>query len=333
MTCFDSYIGLAGLGGSYTLYLDQCGITEDMLSSAFYTPYADTDLPTLVTNKLNEATNMVAKQIKMANSGRIKTLEYLVEDSIGHPSRTKTTVSAKTGYWAGAKIELVKDNDYKSIVIDTISLLVDTTGNVDVKIYDLIEGRLLNTVTVAAVSGQTVYKDVNLSFSSRKRNVALAIVYDSEFSSTQTTALDAACGSCGGTNKRQNKYAYVQGIKIADANISAPVISSILGEADTAGLGVEYAVKCNFEQWVCSNRDMFALACLYYTAYHLANYCMQSINFNSYTLDMRETVEKIMQMNLDSYNNEFNSLINNIQLPSNSDCFICNPVSTHPITL
>lgn len=332
MDCFSSLIGMKGIcdNNTATYYLDQCGITEEILVKSNYT---HDDPNQLLLNKISEATTMVARQVKNASISKMTMNSNLANDRIGHPERTLTTVAAKTGYDAGAYLEIARDIDYVSVNIDSISLFVNTTGNVDVEIYDLTEGRLVQTVTVAALSGEMVYKDVNATFRAQKRNLALAFLYDSSFSSNKTTptANRQGCGSCNTRALRQNRYSLVSGAKFADGE--AKTLSNIIYEDDTAGVSVTYTIDCDYDQWICKSRELLLLACLYYTAYHIAEYALRSDRLNSVELDYRPILEHIRDTNLDNYNTEFNSLLGGMKIPANSDCFVCKRQSTNPITL
>lgn len=332
MTCFDNYIGLKGLcdGNDAVLYLEQCGITKEILKKANYT---HDDIKTLLLDKINEATRVVSNQVRTAkNKMFLNPSGNLRNDSIGHPARTRASVNAKTGHWAGAKLELNRDSDYLKVNIDSISLFLTTTGNVSVRIYNLITGELLDTVTCASVAGELTYTDVNKTYRSEKSNLALAFVYDSEDASYRTTALpNQTCGGCSSKNLRQNKYVYASGVKYEDG--ADFLIANTKYEADTAGLKVNYTLDCDYDQWICRNRQLLLMSCLYYTAYHIAEYALMSPNFNSVTIDQRNTVEQIKEMNFSNFTNEFSAVLDSMVIPNNSDCFVCQRKSKSAITL
>lgn len=332
MDCFNTIIGLRGLldgNTSVTHYLDQCSITKDLVTKANYTHDQVSDL---LTDKINEATNVVAAQVKVVKAPYLKTLDSFATNAIGHPIRNMTSVSTKTGYDAGASLELTSDTDFIQVNIDTIGLFAANTGNVTVSIYSLTEGRLLDTVTVAATAGQISTVSVNKTYRARQNNLALAFLYDSSFASYQCTAMpDQDCRSCAAKKLRQSRYSYVAGVKFADGD--AKNLTNAVYESDTAGIIVNYSLKCDYEQWICRNRALLTLACLYYTAYHIAEYCLISPKFNSATLDQRNMVMQIRDFNLNRYNEEFNGVMAGMVLPDNSDCFLCRKQSTNVITL
>jgi hypothetical protein len=331
MDCFDDIIGVRGLldGATVTHYLDQCGITKDLVTKANFTHDTAAEL---LADKLNEATEVVAAQVKSVKAQYLKTLDSVSNGTIGHPDRIYRTISAKTGYDAGALLELTSDTDYIQVSIDNVGLFVNTTGDVDIKVYNLTEQKLLDTITVAAVSGTLVNVSVNKIYRAQQKNMALAFVYDSEFSSQKTTSMpNQDCGSCAQKLLRANRYVKVAGVKYADGDEKN--ISTTVYDSDTAGLVVNYSVRCDYDQWICRNRQLLLLSCLYYAAYHIAEYALISTKFNSVSLDYRATVERIRDNSLDHYNNEFSAIMNGIVLPENSECFLCKKQASNKITL
>lgn len=331
MTCFENLIGLRGLygGNDVSFYLDQCGITSDLLGNINYT---HDELEALLLDLMDEASRFVATQVKTLSYDKFSNIGTLQADRIGHPARNLTSVAAKTGYDAGAVLELYRDVDYVKISIDSISLFVNTTGNVNVLIYDLTEGRLLDTITVAAVSGQMVYKDVNKTYTAQKRNLALGFLYDSSFTSNKTTALpNQTCSGCSKKSITQGRYVTVAGAKFADGD--AKTLENVTYESDTAGVSVTYTVQCDYEQWICKNREVLLLPVLYYTAQHIGEYGLRSSRINEDTTDLRDILGKIRDMAESKYNAEISGAINAMVPPKHSDCFKCKQTSRHRTTL
>lgn len=330
MNCFNDYIGLRGVcdGNSVSVYLEQCGITADMLNKFNYT---HDDVKSLLLDQLDQSSDFVSRQIKMLQAGEVLAADVLVNARVGHPERNRAVVAAKTGFDAGLLVELEKDTDYVQINVDSISLFLDFTGSVDVLVYDLTEARLVDTISCSATAGQMTYTDVNKVYRAQARNMALAFLYDSTTSSYKTTALaNQKCGSCSSKKLKQSHYTSVSGVKFADGDDKT--ISNTKYESDTAGLSVTYTVRCDYNQWICKNQSVLLTSVLYYTAYNIARYGLNSPRLNSETLDMRTTLEAIRDNAESNYNNEINSVVGVMTIPQN-DCFKCNQKSRSITTL
>lgn len=332
MDCFDNLIGVRGIcdGNTVSMYLDQCGITSELLADINYT---HDDLEALLLTLLGEASGVVASQVKTMKSGSLRIGDTMASNRVGYPYRTRSSVAAKTGYDAGVKIELTRDTDYVKINIDSISLFLDTTGSVNVLVYDLTEGRLLDTIACTATAGQMVYTDVNKTYRAQKRNLALGFLYDSSSASYKTTALENHdCSGCARKDIRQNTYVSVSGVKFADG--ASKTMDNVKYESDTAGLSVTYTVQCDHEQWLCKGmRQVLLLPVLYYTAYHIAEYGLRSNRLNESTLDLRPVLERIRDNSLMNYNTQIESAMSAMVIPRNNNCFVCRQTSVHRTTL
>lgn len=331
MNCFDNLIGLKGIcdGNSVAFYLEQYGITSQMLKDINYT---HDDLKTLLTDKLDEASLFVSKQVKSLKAGEMQGEDTLASDRVGYLAKTRTSVAAKTGYDAGVMINMENESSYVRLNIDSISIFATQTGDVSVLIYDLTEGRLLDTVTVAAVAGQQGFVDIDKSYRAQQREMAIGILYDSSFASYKTTPLknNSGCGSCQKGGRYQSIYATVSAIKIADG--ADKLYDNVKYESDTAGLSVTYTVQCDYEQWICKNKQVLLSSVFYYTAYHIAEYGLNSPRLNSQTTDMREVLKKIRDNAFSAYNSEIQAALGKMVIPQN-DCFKCRQKSRNVTTL
>jgi hypothetical protein len=331
MNCFDNIIGCRGIvdENDVTFFIDQCGITSDLLAKTNYTNLSVKDL---FTQKMGEATDMLARQIIGAKQTKILAADSLVQKRIGYPARSRSAMNAKTGKDVGIKIELLSDASYVKINIDSISLFSQNTGNVTVVIYDLTTGQTLDTLTLSSVSGEISTLSVNKSYSAPSRNMALGIMYDSNFAYYKTTTLENQnCRDCGPSTWKHSQYTRVGGIECTTGDTK--ILASMNGSNDTGGLSVFYSVQCDYQEWICKNRSVLSLPALYATAKHISEYMLVSPRLNSKTTDEYKVLESINEQATENFNREFDAVMNNIVTPANHDCFSCRKQAKNRITL
>lgn len=331
MDCFNDLIGVRGMldnSSTSVLYLDDVGITKDLLDDIIYTPGSAKDL---VNQKLDFATTNIATKIKAMKSNKLKTRTLLESERVGYLKRTRGSVAAKTGFDGGVMIETRSDRDYIKINIDGVSLFSQTTGDVTVTIYDLQTGKTLKVVTVSAVAGEVSYQDVDLEVKADKRQLSIGVLYESTFAVYDTTVLDGVCSTCGGYSKQVGRFVYAQGIKVATG--SEKLIANKVSTADTSGISVSYTVQCDYDQWICRSKAFFQLATLYATGLELMEYGLRSPRNNPSTNQHRETMEQIRDFCEERFNANLESSISNLVVPSNDYCFECRQKSRHRTTL
>lgn len=310
------------------LYLDDIGITKAIVEAINHTHGSSQDL---IESKLDFATTVLSRKVLASKQRQLAANGLLESERVGYKTRSITSESAKTGYNAGVMIETRNDRDFTKIYVSGISLFAQSTGNVSVGIYDMRTGLLLDTVVIAAVAGQQVYKDVDKTYRSDKQALSLGFVYDSTFASYRATVRDNDCSTCGGLRKNVGRYVYAQGIKIPTA--SSVVIDNITSVADTSGLSITYQVQCDYDQWICRGKNYLLLSALYATGYELAMYGLNSPRNNSRTIDYRERLTQIKDFCEAKMNEELNTALNAMIVPDDNHCFYCRRASRHATTL
>ena len=310
------------------MYLDDVGINRKLLERINNT---HDDLQQLVKDKLEFASNQVSRKIIQSKIRELRTLDVIEHSRVGYLSRTRQSVSAKTGYWAGAMIETRQDREYVKIAVSGINLFTQTTGDVDVRIYDLNTGVLLDTITVSCIAGQNSYKDVDKVYTSDKRTLSLGFVYESTFASYKTTTLEGGCLSCGGYRKQIGALTYAQGVKISSG--SDFLVSNVTSVGETSGLSVTYSLMCDYEKWVCGNRNALQLAVLYATAHEIALHGLRSDLNNPATMEERDTLAEIRDWTAERMNEEINGALDGMPIPHNEYCFRCHQKTRHVTTL
>lgn len=327
MACFDDYITVEGNcsdgtpGSGYTL--KDIGITLTELNQIVTRDFKNGK--TLGEEKIEFAIKYIANDIFNHFAGKFRSSSILDNQRIGYPQSNLQTVAAIAATSKGIEIEMCNNDSFVDIYISEVSLFLNYTGNVSVKIYDLHQNKLLDTITVAAVANQISTSFVNKTYTSDRRDLNLAIIYDaSTIDSFKTDLKNGGCSDCagGGSASWVSPYFKARGIKIANA--SDKIKSNLVGMAETGGLAIQYNINCNYNAWLCSIRNMIALPILYKSGEALMEFALHnSDRLNSKTILDLDNVEARWKLYQEKYISTLQNILKNIKLPSDSRCFDC----------
>jgi hypothetical protein len=155
MACFDNLISIRELCDvitPQTYYLNQIGINAKEITDLVTSDYAG--IQGFIDEKAAFAVRQVQADIYNHLSPVFKASSILAGSRIGHEADAKTLVT-QSGM-VGVEVKLYNPASFVDFVVSDVSLFTDYTGDIDVLVYDLKQGLLLDTVTVAAVVGQIV---------------------------------------------------------------------------------------------------------------------------------------------------------------------------------
>lgn len=326
MGCLDNIVSIRNSCTAVTsnsgLYLDQIDVTLREVNE-----YVTRDFPNgsaLVEDKISFASREVAATINAHFAGRYRATSVIDSKRIGFNLDNKETVAA-SAVMKGQHIEICRNDSYVELHLSQLELFVNFTGDVDVNVYDLIQGKLIDTVTVAAVAGEVVSVDVNKTYKAKRKNMDLFIGYDAtNIASYKTEILAGTCRSCGsGSLTSLNSYLRARGASISIAG--SKINSNIVGESFTGGLSLVYSVACDHESWLCSVQNVIALPVMYLTAANLMRFALDySDQFNTTTHIDRPQLERRHNYYLQKYNETLGQALSNMRVPSDSLCFECN---------
>jgi len=326
MSCFTDYITVNGTCSDATSQSDyslkDIGITVSELNDIVTKDFKNGK--DLGEQKIAFAIKQVTNSVYNHFAGKFRSRSILDGQRIGYPQPNMQSVAAIADHSKGVEIEMCNNNSFVDIYISEISLFVNFSGNVDVKIYDLHQNKLLDTITVAAVAGEISRAFVNKSYSSERRDLNLAIIYDSTGKASFKTEMKlGGCSDCStGAPTWISPYFKARGVKIANADTK--IKSNLRGVADTGGLSIQYNVNCNYNAWLCSVRNLIALPVLYKAGEQLMEFALHnSDRLNSKTIIDMEKVEGRWKLYGEKHREALDNILKNIRLPEDSRCFDC----------
>lgn len=324
-TCLENVVSIRGActetASNSGLYLDDVDVTLREIENYVTGDY--TNAEKLALDKIKFASKKVAAEINTYMQPRYTSNSIIDGQRIGYNLYNKETVAA-SAKMRGIEIELCKNDSYLQVHISTLDLFVNFSGAVNVFVYDMVQGLLLDTIAVTAVAGQVVTTNVNKTYSARRKGMDLAIIYDvTAIDQYKTEVSVGGCSSCGTGNIRSiNSYISTRGISVGVGD--AKINSNLTGDGYTGGLSIVYSVNCDRESWLCSIQNVIAMPILYAAAVDLMRFAIDySDQFNTTTRIDFERLKNRHDYYLTKYKETINNILPSMKLPNDSLCFEC----------
>jgi len=332
--CFKNIISYKGacettvpFGGFYT---DDVGISlkecDDYACGQYQTGKQ------LLEAKIQFATDYVRRTILNHFSPNFVAASLIESKRLGQFQDNLAMIAGSAGTLGGIHVELDNETSHYNLYVQDISLQLDYTGDVTVKVYDLIQNKELDSFVVACVANEISQKYINKTYSSDRKKLDLIFVYDTGVGSSNTTTLQySGCGSCSGY-KYWNPYLNAWGITIPSSDTK--VKGNVDIQSHTSGMSINYSVNCNTENWLCSMAQWTVLPILYKAA---AEVMFFSVNITDRQNSKTDIDRERNRERMDNYLNEFNVQLQNavskIKPPKGDPCIICNSTMKTAIVL
>lgn len=326
MACFDDVVALKELCSETVpfsgIYLNDVGITKKFIESVNTSDYqiqGEDAVQNFVTSKTNQAIRVIKNAIFGRYGNRINATSLITDHRLGFTQDNMVTVAG--GNHRGIQITLRNTANHVNLNLSSVSLQVNVTGTVNILIYDLLQNKLLYTLPVSAVSGQIVTIYPHTVIESYGRPLNLFIGYNAAgVDSVQTYIRD---GQCCGISSCTTSFMSAKGVTNSSGTFTNENMTQI---NNTAGLSLTYSLVCDPYSWMCDYAMVLALPIAYKTASEIYLHGIQnglnersSNNVNLNMEQMKETQEKYEFM----YREQLDSVLHNMNLPSESICFQC----------
>lgn len=337
MACFDNYIEVDGTCSDVTptsgYTLASIGITLPFLDSIVTEEYDNGK--ELADAKIAFAMKQVFNRVLAHFSSKINPQTVIDGGRLGHTQDNIEIDAGSAGILKGIEVELCNLQSFVEFFLSDLSLHVTTTGNVDVLVYDLLENKLLDTIVVATVANEIVTVYPNKTYSSERRNMHLAIVYNSTGIDAIKTSVDTNKNNCCGPNLfRLNRFISGRAVSIPAADDK--IDSNLDGKSYTGGMSLNFSVNCSYEAWLCRIRNTIALPVLYAAGLEIINHAL-FVAPNSRSNTSVTGNEKLLEKRADNLNTRFENSLDNIlkkiKLPNDRFCFLCNQTTRNVVEL
>lgn len=328
MECLDNLIGASKLVGSTStsgLFLSDIDITLQQANNL------QTPNHTSGVDFLNQKIAFAQKEIVQDIITRLRASQsnykafslntILEQGTVGRYRDNKPTLIANAAVLRGLLLDMC-NTLFLSVNVNSVSIMAQTSGDINVEVWDLVQSKLLDTYVIGAVAGEISTTIVNKTYKSNQ-NIQLAFLYDgAEAAYINDYNKANSCLSCHPTYNTGN-------CKWTGATItktSTKILRNISkgGQNGANGLSIDYSVDCDASGIVCQMAKSLAFPLLYKTASLIADSYMLTQRINS-TVKIPATDPKDWKVWADGkYNETLDNIIQGIKLP-NTPCFKCLP--------
>jgi hypothetical protein len=324
MTCFTNLINIKGIcddpENKSGIWLNTAGISVKEIEQIITSDYKD--VQSFVDDKISLATRIVSDRVYNHLSDKFKTTSILDSSRIGYFKDNKVLIAGASKY-KGFQVELCNVDSYVKLFVSDLTIFVNYTGEVAIKVFDLIQGKEIDEIKINAVAGEMATISTYKEYFSTRGKLHLAFVYDATgIGSYTTTTSENYCSSCDNTRTWMNKYIRSTGVTID--LLASKIKSNIKQENDTGGLSINYSLQCNHRAWLCTFANEMALPIFWRTAYEIMAFAIyNSEQVNIRTMDVEKLKDRMERYDFE-YQKSKSNLLKNIKLPSDKICFECN---------
>jgi hypothetical protein len=321
MGCFDNIIAIRELCESPVptsgFYLNDIGINKTEIEQIITSEYPS--VQAFIDQKAAFAVQKVTSEIYSYLSPMFKADSVLAGARIGSEDKNKTLIT-QSGL-VGVKVKIHNPNSYIDFVLSDLSLWVDVTQTVNILVYDLTQGKLLQTMPVQVVAGEitTVYDKVIVP--APRKSMLIWIGYDATGINSYKTVTHNGCSDCFG-DTFNHKF-----IQATGATVDNTFLNGSVGNlSHTAGIAFNYSVNCNHFDWLCSHRSILGIPFLYKTGIEICNHALLSAP-NQRTMAITNVNVDLMEQKLayftDEYDKSMRNILTNMRVPQDRNCFEC----------
>ena len=320
MTCLDNIVAIRGICEPETpdsIYFinDLPAISVKEISASLNSESASA--VELIRQKIELAGDLITSRVQTFLQPRFKGGSIISNGTVGYYQDDLDSIDSAAGYLIGKQIEIWQ-GEYLEFFLSRVGLQMASTGAVSVLVYDLIQNKLLDTISVSAVAGEITYVDVYKSYKTNGQKLNLFIGY--AYANGYNTILSRNnCTSCTG-QVYSNPY-----IKFSNRRIlsGSNKINENLESGSEDSLTLQYAVNCTSDNFICSIKHLLAAAIWWKAGELLATEMRFSKRLNSVINFYSDDHDKLIASYSAAAEAEISNILQNMRIPDNM-CFTCN---------
>lgn len=320
MDCFKSIIGVRGFcddSTNYTYYLDDLGITQQMIEDINHT---HDNAQELFNDRLEFVERQMFQQVQTAMKGKLRIRSLLQNKKIGHPANKRSTTSSISDNYLGIRFTIPQNIGDVKVDIETISLFADHAGDVEIKVFNLKTAEEVDSTTISVLAGNSTSQRVKMSIPVGVDGGEFFIGYISTFD-VYKTVRKLGCESCSSGYGSMNNMVYASGAAIEES--ATKLTDNIVTKSETYGLGIGYSISCDHDEWLCRSASQLALPFLYRLGYEIAMAGLLSIRNNNLTTVNRETLEKMAEEYSGQSELKMKAALDGLQPNNDNICIQC----------
>lgn len=276
---------------------------------------------------INNAADELESELRSFLDARVQLGSVIGNGIVGYFDENKHLRNADAGYLGGSQIE-VGTNHYLGIYIKSVKFFTPNTyTNQDLYIYDLTQGKLLDTFQFSSVGDEYTEVSIETLYKSNGQFLNLFVCYDAG-TSYKTDIVPGGCGTCGWRKHPMNGYLFARAAKIPTG--SDKIQNNLESASHSYGLSIDYQLICDSANFICQIASRLKMAMFYKAGIAWCNEVIYGKRLSSLTTVQKPDAEKMRTEYEALYSNAMNSVLNNISLPDDI-CFRCKPgISVHP---
>lgn len=322
MECLNNLIGIRGDGNTAPfsgLYLnDLTGITIESADAAISAEVQSGFQ--LLRDKISFAQQAIKAEMRNFLQGSLRAENLIEADNIGYYEDDMEVLTADPGNYRGIQIQS-DDCKHAELVVNSLSFRAQSSGDVTVKVFDLITGKELESITVAALADEIVTTQVNRSYKATSKKLNLLFVYDAATESYKTNTYAGKAICCGSqAGMYSNTQLYFRGASIAASAMKTHKNVSSLSH--TSGLSLSYSLQCTAEPLICSIASILAYPILYKAASLIMMEYRYSRRLNSIISLHGKDHEALREEYELAYTESMQNIMKNLRMPHDI-CYSC----------
>lgn len=324
MRCLDD---LVGIDDGCTTREDKLYINDlagfDLSIPEWLQKEQDASPITLLEGIRNKAGIFLKHEILGNLNPRVQMGSVLWNGVIGVANNNRQVKALEASKYKGVQVS-TENFPYTEIYLDQVSVFpVSPVTDLDVYVYDLTQGLLLDTFTFNVTGGQINYYRVGKTYKNKGQYLNLAIVIDSSLTDVYDVNLTGdGCRTCTTGLKPVGIYSNGRGISILQAD--AKINSNLHGESHTNGVSIQYSIGCDHDYFVCSMANRFMLPMYYRFGIELMDEIINSDRINSLTTLGLDKARAMKDELILKYNDTMKGILQNLHVPNNA-CYTCTP--------
>lgn len=326
ITCLDNLIGVKNscsdiTGDSGININDLPGMTIKMADGVISNEYQSG--VEMVKRKIELAGIAIKNELSNFLAPNMRSRSIIDNEVIGHYLQDRQLHSLEAGKYQGIQVR-IEQYPYFEFFVNQLSFFGDATIGFDVLIWDLIEGKQIDTIRVNAIADEITTVDVFKSYPTNRQKLNLAFIYDAGITNSFKSSLinGSDCFDCTGIMSHRNRWLTANGVKFTQA--ATITNSTVKGIGHTSGLSITYSLNCALDNFLCSVKNRLA----YPLAYKAGALIMEEVMYNNTRINSFVTIHKDMaaearESYLFNYESAMKELFGSIVLKDNI-CFPCN---------
>lgn len=279
-----------------------------------------------IKQRLNYCVNAMKNEFNLRLMPSFRNNTILQNSMAGAWTETLQDQPAQPGTRAGILLQMYDTSSFYDLQLSSIGLwTTNYTGNVTIKVHNLVTGVELDSFDIAVVANQPSFIQINKRYTADRQRTFFYISYlTTGINSVQSsiTGYTTGCSTCGTRSGFATRFGSINSATLD--NSASPVFENLSYPGNTAGLSLQYSLNCSVESFFCSLKNQMAWSLLHRFGQDI---CEEVINgskrVNSVTTLDKEKATALKEDYEGIYVESFNDLFQRVRLP-NDTCFKCN---------